>query len=81
MTNEAQPKNPLPAWEDMDLATRIRVLAAVRGVSLAVVARASGLHRMTLDRLVHGKGTKPTLDTARRLATAFELEHVEDLVP
>lgn len=72
--------NPIPAWQDMDLAMRIRVLMAVRGVTMKDVASAAGISQPTMSKLARGAGA-PNLDTARRLATAFELEHIEDLVP
>lgn len=76
MTTQA---SPIPPWSEMDLGTRIRVLAALRNVNCSEVAKAAGLSPATVLKIA--KGGTPTLDTARRLVIAFEFERVEDLIP
>lgn len=73
--------SPIPQWQDMNLATRIRVLAALRGIPLSEVARAAGVTPACVTRLAANPDASPSVDTARRLVAAFELESVDDLVP
>lgn len=73
----ATPAPPLTA-EDLRLrmVQRIRALAADRRMSLAELARVSGVSRAALQAILAGRRS-PTLDTIAKLANALRVDPIE----
>lgn len=61
-------------------ANRIRVLLVRRGMSVAALARTTGVDRKHLTAILSGRSS-PTLDVVARIAIGLDIDPVEILRP